>query len=192
MANILQVAAGHLKNLNLAQTRASAEGHSTLQHQDFVAVAGEDLHPAVPKGPVTYQRSLDTISQRLYGLLTSEQQAASGKIYGKLTPVQALIWITEQENLRRTIVRLAQEEETTRVMNLKELITEIEKTHIKVTGQPFNKAQRQALKAVDDKGLNLRDVIRAERETPHLQRQKEFYDPAIKGIIKMLFPQGKE
>ena len=68
MANIFQVAANHLKNINDARKLAADQGRTQILHKDYVEVAGANLHPGVPREFVTYQATVDAISKRIYGM----------------------------------------------------------------------------------------------------------------------------
>jgi hypothetical protein len=180
MANILFVAADHLKYLNEAKEQARIQGRTQILHQDFVQAAGNDLHPGVPKTPVTYQQSIDAIHKRLYPISEGKQQ----------------IWIEQEENLRKAIVRIVGEEsQGTKTMSLDDIVVEIEKIHQEITGDSSARLtfeQKSALKARDEKGLSLKDIIRQEAESSKFQRQTDAYGPATKTVMKMLFPNGKK
>jgi hypothetical protein len=177
MANILNLAADHLKNLNVAKENAARENRPLL-HQDFVKAAGDKLHAGVPKTPLTYQNTIDMINSKIVGSMNPEQKAK---------------WLQEEGNLRQAIVHLIKEDKQgLRVVSVKDIINEIDKIHTKVTGIRLTKEQRLALKAVDDKGLTLRDHIRQESLAHSLQREEAFYGPAAKTVLKMLFPNGKK
>lgn len=178
MANILVVAAGHLKNLNEAKKLAAESGRKTILHEDFVAAAGKKLHPAVPVEAVTFEKTIEMISR---------------KIYGRLPPDQFRKWEAEQAALRAALTRLAEEDRTAKtVLSIQSLIREVETINVRVTGGSLKPWQLTALKAADDEGLTLRDLVRQEAETPAVLRQKEFYGPAIKTAMKMIFPNGKK
>ncbi len=189
MANFLKLGAGHLKNLNAAKQLAAKDGQPVIRHQDFVAAVGDELHPGVPKEPIAYQKSIEIIEERLYRKLDLEQQKASQKVYGRLTLEQAKKWEQEKGNVRQLMARMIQMEgHGTKVLTLDDFIEKFGDIHLTVTGQELTQAQKRSLKASDDKGFTLRDVIRQESEAPNSQRQQEAYGPASKQIMNMLFP----
>jgi hypothetical protein len=193
MANLLHVGAGHFRNLNKAKKLAAKAGQSAIRHQDFVEAADVKLHPGVPIAPVTYQRSIDFIAERLYDKLTAQEQEASGKVYGKLDAEQAKVWAQEQENVRKLIATLVNDEgQGIQVLQLDSFIEKFDEIQLKVTGKPLTHAQKRALKQPDEEGFTLRDVIREEAEAPKVQRQDAFYGPQTQVIMKMLFPNGKD
>lgn len=176
MANLLHVAAGHLKNLNAAKELAGKEGREIL-HEDFLKVAGKELHPAVPKAPVTYQKTLDAIAERLFGTLTPDQEKQ---------------WLVEQDQVRKLIAETIKDEYGgAKVITLDDFIQKIEPLYLKMTGKALSPAQRDALKAQDQNGLTLRDLMRQETDEPFVQRQKEFYGKAIDSMLNMVFPNGQ-
>lgn len=183
MASILQVVADNLENMNqatkLAKERAAKlGGRAEVLHQDFVEAAGKKLHAAVPTEQVTYQKTIDLIGSR---------------IYGRLKPDQRPLWLAEQANLRAAIARLVKEEnQGIGILTMDKIIAEIDKINVKITGSPLSKEKKKALKAVDENGLTLRNVIRQEAQAPEKQRLENAYTPAIKTVMDMLFPNGKE
>lgn len=178
MANILHLGAEHLKHLNDAKELAAKKGRKDIRHQDFIAVVGSQLHPAVPKASITYQKTMEAIAE---------------KIYGKLTPAQKKKWLAEQGNVRQLIATMMkQEADGQKVLTLDEFIDEFESIHFRIIGSPLTDVQRQTLKEGDAQGFNIRDVMRKEFESLTTQRVTEFYAPATKAILKMLFPNGKE
>lgn len=193
MGHVLEIAAGHLKNLNLARKKAPVSQALGIRHQDFVD-ATDKLDPAVPKSFPTFQKSLDLIGQKIFGMLTPDQQFATGKVFADLTPAQEALWLNEQAELRKLFEKMGKEEgKGDRIISLKELVGEISKSALKVTGQPLSKDQRKALKAaLDDNGTTLKDLVREEAFAVESKSGKSFYYPAVKKILKMLFPNGKQ
>ncbi len=193
MAGILKVAAEYMGNLNDAKRLAAQSGRSQMLHQDYVQAAGDQLHPAVPTTAIDYQHSIDEIGKRLFGLLTPVQQArAGGKKFGKLSPEQERAWISAQGKLKVKFAKwIKEEKQGKQVISHLEVITEIEKIHLTIVGKTLTKAQKQALRAPKNGELPLREVIRQEAASHQIQKQKEFYTPATKSLMKMLFPNGK-
>lgn len=178
MANILVVAAGHFRNLNVAKKLAEGEERTTLLHRDFVAAAGKNLHPAVPVEQVTYQKTIDAIGS---------------KIYGRLPPDQNKKWKAEQANLRNVLIGLAKEESKGQiVLSIDDLIRAVDKINMTVTGVSLQPWQLKALKEQDDQGLTLKELFRKETEAPAAKRLEEAYGPATKTVMKMMFPNGKK
>jgi hypothetical protein len=184
MANLLKVGAEHLRHLNAAKELAAQKGQTDIQHQDFVQsaqAAGNQLHPGVPKEPVAYQKSIRAITK---------------KLYGNLTPEQAGRWQQEQSNVRKLMASMVKAENRgAKVITLDDFIEKFEEIHSRVMGDDqlmLTLDQKNALKARNGKGLTLRDLIRHEAEAPIVQRQKEAYGPAIKEMMKLLFPNGKD
>lgn len=187
------VATADLRIRNDAKVVAKNLGHEQVLHQDYITAAGDNWHPAVPQKAVTHQHAIDVISQRLYGLLSPGQQKASGKIYGKLTPEQALIWEKEQDSLRKTFFKMNQDHsKRIKNLNLDDIITAIDSINQKVTGAPLTKSQRHALRAIDKKGFNLKEIIRHESKDPDQQRYDRAYHKCIDAVMFMLFPHGQE
>ena len=170
MANILHVAADHLKTLNEAKALAAAQGRTEITHEDFVQAAGAKLHPAVPRAPITYQQTIDEINSRLPN---------------KLSP-------DEQKELRKAIRNLVQlENKGVKVLNLEGIIEEISKVYLQFKGEILPPEILQNLEQPDTNGLTLKGLISKEAEAHKIQRQKEFYGPTTKTLLKLLFPNGK-
>jgi|GEM_PF-4095906 len=192
MTHFLRVGARHLRHLNAAKALAAKEGRAEVLHQDVVKAAEGELHRAVPTTPVTYQVSMDAISQRLYGMLSPEQQKASGRVYPKLTQEQEIIWRQEQSRLGQWIAeRVKQERLGVKNIALNDVIEKLNTVHETVTGKRLTEAEKRCLRRRDSERLTLIDLIQQEAETLNLQRKKEAYDPATQAIMNMLFPNGK-
>ncbi len=170
MANILHVAADHLKKLNAAKALAVAQGRTEITHEDFVQAAGANLHAAVPRAPITYQQTLDEINSRLTHKLN----------------------LDEQQELRNAIRRLVQlDRKSEKALNLKDIIDEIAKVYLQAKGEILSPEIITALEQRDLNGLTLKGLISKEAEAHKVQRQKEFYGPSTKSLLKLLFPNGK-
>ena len=179
MANILVVAAGHLKNLNEAKAIAASAGRADILHSDYVAAAGGKLHPAVSVKVVTFEETLNSIENRIYKNLTDEEQKDN--------------WIIEKESLRKAFKRLVSEENLgTNVLTMQNIIAEINEVNLKVTGAKLKTWQLKALKSLDAQKLSLINLIRKEAEAPSLHRQEGAYATASKTAMKLIFPKGKD
>lgn len=190
-AQLLNLAADHLKNINEAKKIAAADGRSKMLHQDFLEAMGDKLHPAVLRESANYQQSLDYIAHSLFVPL--EQQKANGQTYVILNPEQQTKWDEQQENLRSTIIRFVKREKRNReVIDIQELVAKINEIYIEVTGVALNDDQKKNLIANNEKGiLTLKALIRREAGAPKRQRDKEAYKPATRVILNMIFPNGK-
>lgn len=178
MVNLLRVGAGHLQNLNKAKALAAQEGRKEVSHQDFVKAAGTELHPAVPTVPVTYQKTMDVIFNRIYDK--------------KLTSEQKKIWIQKQPELHQLIANMVMDESNKKkTIKLDYFIKQFQSIHETVTRKPLSSRQEEALRNPDENGLTLQDLIRQEAEAPDIERQKVAYAPAIKTVLRMMFPNGK-
>ncbi|CUI16487.1 hypothetical protein PNK_0862 [Candidatus Protochlamydia naegleriophila] len=165
MGNILLVATNHIKTLNEAQKMAKAGGRANIAQADFLAAAGGRLHSAIPVQPITYDRSVALINERLLGILTVEQQA---RLKEELTSL------------------MKQELKGDLVFTHKILIKKIED----IRGEPLSKAAKKRLGKLQD-GKSVRDVIREEANA-HQQQRKEFFgDSATKTLLSVIFPNGK-
>lgn len=156
---------------------------------DLLTVLGEHLErtnavkegrlPPVQPIVVDYQHSIDEITKGIYEGRMSQQQQA--------------VWTQKQADLRTAFARLAQEEsQGVRVISHKDIIAEMEKIQKEVKGRGLSKGERQKLKAKNEQGLGLRDLIRQETQAPKLKQQEEFFTPATKALMKMIFPNGKK
>lgn len=173
MAKLLGVAAGHFKNLNAAKKLAAAEGRTDILHKDFIVAAGEGLHPAVPREAVTFEETI---------------QAIRGKIYDKLDPKLKKKWDAEEDNLRLALTLLAKKDSSGEiVMTVDDVVNEVNGTYHKATGKYLMPLESNALK-----DLPLSNLVRKEAEAPAVQRKKEAFEPAIKEIMQMIFPNGKK
>lgn len=181
IANVLVAAADHLKNLNEARVLAAANHRSSITHKDFVNAAKGKLHPAVPKTAVSFDETIEAIGTTLYSSDPSKW------------PVK---WSVEQKNLRDHLIKLSKQDANGKVvMSIEHVIAIVQRINSNVTGGHvilLDPAQLTALKNYRNAdGLDLRDLIRKEWEAPDVQRQKEFYGPAIQTVMKMIFPNGK-
>lgn len=171
MAKILHVGAGHLAHLNAAKKAAALDRRTHILHQDFMAATGDSLHPAVPTSPITYQEIVDEINKRLGSTLDDDQR----------------------EEVRQAIVKLAQQEmQGAKLITLTDIVDAVEKVHLKAKEKLLTRQQKKDLVRPDEDKLTLKDFIRQEMESHVAQRQKYAYDPAIKEVIKLLFPNGKK
>ncbi len=171
MAKILHVGAGHLAYLNAAKKAAALEGRTHILHRDFVGTVGDSLHPAVPTSPITYQGIVNEINRRLEGILDINQQA----------------------ELRQAIEKLAQQEmQGAKLITLNDIVAAVEAVQVKAKQKLLTKQQKADLVRPDAQKLTLKDFIRREMETHNEQRQKYAYGPAIKEVVKLLFPNGKK
>lgn len=171
MAKILHVGAGHLANLNAAKKAAALEERTHILHKDFVGTLGESLHPAVPTSPITYQGIVNEINRRLGNIFDADQQA----------------------ELRQAIEKLAQQEmQGAKLITLNDIVAAVEAVQVKAKQKLLTERQRKDLVKPDAQKLTLKDFIRQEMETHVEQRQKYAYGPAIKEVVKLLFPNGKK
>lgn len=199
MANFLRVGAGQLKNLNEAKALAAKEGRTDIRHEDYIKAAGANLHPGVPKTDVNYQKTIDAIAERIYGKLSPEQQKATGKTYGKLTLEQEARWMQEKESVRKLIKAMVKaENQGEEIIQLDQFIAKFEVIHSRVMvgksliSKPLTATQWRALQEPDAEEFTLRDLMRREYEELNVQRQEAAYAPAIKSMMKMIFPNGKK
>lgn len=170
MANLLHVAAEHLKHLNDAKTRAGEEGRKDITHEDFVNVMGEELHPGVPTAPITYQESINVITETL-------------------TLDQKNVLLAKQDDVRDLIAKMVEKEaKAEKVMSLDDFVKDFDV----ILGNSLTPLQKTALKAPNKDGFTLRDIIRKEAEAPSRQRQEFAYGPATEAILKMIFPNGQK
>lgn len=176
MTNVLGVVATHLRTINQAKEIAGKEGRTDILHKDFIAAAGDRLHPAVPKKAVDYQQTLDEIFNRL--LLED----------GQKTQV-----MEKKEKLRNTLERLITEENKgINILKTKTIVTEIDAIVTEATGKGLKKSQLKSLAAADEKGRTLKLILREEAAAPKTQRKKEFYSAESRSFLKVLFPNGKK
>lgn len=176
MANVLTVAADHFGNLNQAKKVAVDQGRSEILHQDFVAAAGNQLHPAVPTKGVNLDESIKLITDEICKQLSTEEKNK---------------WQAEQDNLSKELQRLVSEENNLKgVMSIDDVIGEVAKIYLKVKGVLLTDVD--GLKALKKNGLSLRDLIREEAAALDTLRKKAAYAPASQIVMQMLFPKGKE
>lgn len=165
MGNILLVATNHIKTLNEAQKRAKAAGRDNIAQADYMAAAGDKLHSAIPTQKITFDASVELINERLFGVLTVEQQM-------RLKEELAVLMKSEMKG--------------DLIFTHKILIDKIEQ----IRGEPLSKAAKKRLGKVQN-GKSVRDVIREEANA-HLQQRKEFFgDAATKTLLRVIFPNGK-
>lgn len=190
MAGLLRVGANHLKHLNAAKDIAAQDKRAEISHADFVKAAGKDLHAGVPKADVNYEKTIQSIADRIYGKLPAAEREATGQTYAKLSPEQEKIWIKEQDEVRKLIKRFVKSEyRNEKIIQIEDFIAKFNSIHARVTGNPLTEDQRMAL--ADPKGLTLRQMMRQEFSALYEQRQDAAYAPAVENIMKMMFPNGQ-
>lgn len=174
--NVLGVVKDHIKTLNQAKEIAGKNGKTAIQYEDFIAAAGDKLHPAVSKKGVDYQRTIDLIFERL-----DLDDASTAKLR------------ESQKEIRSILIRMVDEENTGKKnLSTKAIIAEIDRMMIGATGGGLTQEMRESLAETNEKGVSLKKLIREEARAPHAQRKKEFYSPEARRFLTVLFPNGKE
>jgi len=170
MANIFNVAADHFSTIKAAKRLA---GKPEFSRGNFVAAAGNALHPAVPRTAVEFKKTIEFINRGL-----------------RLTNEQKIKW---EEKLLAALSGWAREDGAGKTpLTIEDLITKIDALHQEITGVPLDEAQKRSLAAKDAEGFTLRARIRAEYQEPAKQRVEHAYTPAIKATIGLIFPNGKQ
>lgn len=168
--HLLNTTADHLKLINLAKLRAiKLRGNDKFTHEDFMRVAGEQgkRESSVPLSKPDYYKSIQDIIRRL-----------------KIKPLT----VVQKNQLEDALAKLVEEDNgAVKPLRIRSLIEELEK----ILGYKLTEAQIKRMKKPDEEGLTLKERIRNEAAQP-LARRKEFlYEPVLRKLIKVFFPNGK-
>lgn len=166
--NFMNAAAEHLKFINLAKKRSvELRGNDNFTHEDFVAVAGDRLDAAVPRGKPGYSKSIANIVGRLKIDQLSNRQEA---------------------DLKASIEKLvADDQDAVKVLREDLVVSEVER----ILGYSLSEAQIKRLNKKDKDGFTIKDIIRNEAEANIAQRTEHMYAPGMKSLMKTFFPNGK-
>ncbi len=178
MTSVLHIAAQHIKHLNDARAMAASEGRKDIQYHDFLNVVGGEIHPAVPTKEINYERTIQSISNRLGFMPESEKKEWEAKGLPALKRI-----------ISESIKKEAQGDEN---IHVDLFFKQIDTLYNLIIKKPLLIDQINNLRGKDDEGNTLRDLMRQEAEASTKQREHGFYDPATKKLLKLLFPNGKD
>lgn len=181
MTRILGISADHLRHLNDARALAAAEGRSTIRHADFTGAlkkSGEDLHPAVPYAPATYEKTLEALKSKLYPNLKKNEKE---------------LFVRNIEAFRHLIDQKVNDEILgIKLLSIEEFSEELSNVFATKIGRALTEKEKQALDLPDESGLALKDIMRKEGDAFDLQRKENAQVPAANAILEMVFPRGKD
>lgn len=180
MTRILGISADHLRHLNDARELAAAQGRSTIRHADFTEAlnkSGEQLHPAVPYAPATYEKTLEALRNKLYPNMTEKEQALFVRDIG------AFRYLIDQ--------KVNDEMRGIKLLSIVEFSEELSEVFVATIGRALTEEEKQALDLPDESGFALKDIMRKEGDAFDLQRKENAQVPAADAILQMVFPNGK-
>jgi len=167
VANVFTIAANHLEHISEAEKIANNEKRSGIQHQDFVAAAGVNLHPAVPTKPLDFNLTINEIYKRCR---IEENEEMTGKLRA------ALLELVQHAKMEGISV-------TTHAINDK-IIPILDPANTQKTHYAH------LLNPAGEKKL-LRAILKEDVKAPLLHRQEKFYKPATNELLDLLFPHGQ-
>lgn len=177
MTKLLQLGAGHLKNLNAAKELAAQDKRKDIQYQDFVKATGNQLHAGMATAAPNYQETLEAIGQRLFPSPTAKEKA---------------LWEKEKVSVIKLIRSMVKDEKQgVKVIRIEEFITNFAPIYKRVTGRVLTPVQRDLLSKPDAKGMTIRKLMRKETEASEVKR-KTAHAPTIKAIMDLIFPNGEK
>ncbi len=165
--NILEVMTKHFQFLNRARAQAKAEGRKNFTYQDFVAAAGEELHPATARRTVDYKKFIAEINALLGHRL-------QGKQINALEKELAILVVKDAKGLQPLTDEL--------------ILKRVEKYNPSWTR--LKKEEKDAILGLDLKNRILKEVKEIE-EKAYKQEQEHFYVPFNKELLSVLFPGGR-
>jgi len=177
MVNIVQAAADHLTMINSAEDIAKSAGRDRTLHSDFISAGsrGGLLHPALLVKTPDYQQSFEAICEKLD--------------IETMTPVK-------KAELTKAIENLVKDEQLNGIPITNERINNalipIFYGAIANLTDEKKKSYTDKLAFFDKDTKSLKSIIVDEMNAPALQRQENFYNPATKSLLKLLFPNGKD
>ncbi len=175
MANLLNVAAEHFEHLRKASNHA--KGESRISHESFVQVADKQLHAGLAKKPIPYTKTLNALNT----IIQQESAALNNKIWGRED---------KQKELRDIIATMVNQEALgIKVIRSSDVVVQMDEFYSKIMGDGYTLSKR-AKDALNNQGLP--QLMRQEAEAANIAKQEATYAPAVRVILKILFPSGKE
>lgn len=172
----LEVLYSHFQALNAAKALAKADKRTEMKHSDFIAIQGNHVHPAVPKGEIKYTRTIDFIVSKLNVAEWNEAQ------------------MSNLRNLLRTTIQTVvdTEDKGEKNLDLTVLLTEINAAYKTYAGVDLDGPIFKALLKQDEKGFNLKSLIREEGKEINSQRLNEANKSNARKLLKAVLPNGKD
>jgi hypothetical protein len=174
MGSVFKAVADHFEILNLAKKKAKEDGRTKVLHSDFVAAAGDDLHPAVPKKAISYQKSLGAIQGLDFiPALTADQLEALELSIKQLVKNEA------------AGIKVMHWEDVIDVVNT--ILFYHETTKAKLTAEEIERFKSHRVE-----GKSIKEMIEFEAEEHYRRRRVEAYDPSSTAALKLMFPNGMQ
>lgn len=166
LKTMLTCALAHFKTMKEAKSEAVKRGQKHFTHADFVLASEKNgsLHPAFVKTPADYAPVVNRINGKLANRLSDAQKTQLADLLANL--------FEEDLSLKQALTNDIAIAAIDRLVHL----TDEEKT---------------SLLAVND-GLDLKDHIRQLGGAAKLHKNKNFYGPLGKDLLKALFPNGRQ